>query len=119
MSRWIGFIITILLGAAAGLFYGLRLDPVEFVDITPDSLREDYRADYVLMVAEVYRADGDAAAAVGRLAFLGDTEPLAVIQSAAQFATEVGYTAKDLAKIDDLFDGVMAWYNTPQGGETP
>lgn len=119
MSRWVGFIAVILIGISLGLFYGLTVDPVAFVDTTPDSLREDYRADYVLMVAEVYQAERDAAAAMARLSFLGDEEALVLIQNVATFAADVGYTAGDLDKLDALFDAVLAWYDNPLGGETP
>ncbi len=119
MSRWIGFLFVILVGVALGLLYGWVVDPVEFIDTTPDSLREDYRADYVLMVAEIYQADRDSAAAVTRLTFLANEEPLAAIQNAARFATEVSYATSDLAKIDALFDAVMAWYDNPLGDTAP
>jgi hypothetical protein len=52
MSRWIKFLIAIGLGVAIGLFYSWTINPVQVVDSTPDTLRLDYRSDYVLMVAE-------------------------------------------------------------------
>jgi hypothetical protein len=45
MSRWMKFLTAILLGAAAGLFYGWVVNPVEYVEITPRSLRVDYKTD--------------------------------------------------------------------------
>ena len=57
MSRWIKFFIVIALGLAAGLIYGWAISPVEYTNTTPDTLRADYRSDYVLMVAEVFHAD--------------------------------------------------------------
>ncbi len=57
MSRWTKFLIAVILGAAAGLFYGWVVNPVEYVDIAPESLRVDYKTDYVLMVAESYQVD--------------------------------------------------------------
>ncbi len=109
MSRWIGFIITILLGIGLGLFYGWVVNPVEYVDTTPASLRSDYQADYVLMVAEIYQAEGDPALAAGRLAFLGGVSPLEAITTALQFGEEHGYTQTDLGKLDDVYDGLLAW----------
>ncbi len=73
MSRWIRFFLVIAIGAAGGLFYGWVINPVKYVDTTPDTLRIDYKSDYVLMVAESYGADGDLALAARRLALLGDT----------------------------------------------
>ena len=51
MLRWFLFFLSIALGLAAGLYYGWVINPVEYVNTTPDTLRVDYQADYVLMVA--------------------------------------------------------------------
>ncbi len=59
MSRWSKFLIALILGASAGLFYGWVVNPVEYVDIAPQSLRVDYKTDYVLMIAEAYQVDHD------------------------------------------------------------
>ena len=48
-SRWILFIFAILVGAGLGLLYGWVINPVDYVDTTPDTLRIDYKTDYVLM----------------------------------------------------------------------
>jgi hypothetical protein len=37
---------------ARGLLYGWMVNPVRYVNTTPDTLRADYQLDYVLMVAE-------------------------------------------------------------------
>jgi len=106
MSRWISFIITILVGIGLGLLYGWVIDPVDYVDTTPDSLRQDYQADYVLMVAEAYQIERDPALAVGRLAFLGGGDPLVIVGSAIDFASEVGYSQSDQAILELLYEGV-------------
>lgn len=114
MSRWIGFIITILIGIGLGILYGWVIDPVDYVDTTPDSLRQDYQADYVLMVAEIYQAERDPTVASARLSFLGQPDPFVLIQDIYAYAGEVGYSATDLAKIDDLLDGLKDWLATEQ-----
>jgi len=53
-----------------GLFYGWEINPVQFVDTTPASMRADYRADYVLMIAEAFHTDQNADVAIRRLAVL-------------------------------------------------
>ena len=82
MSRWILFFITIALGFGAGLYYGWRIDPVEYVDTEPDSLRADYQADYVLMVAEAYQGDGDLELARTRLKALASQPPAEIVAAA-------------------------------------
>jgi hypothetical protein len=118
MSRWIRFLIVILIGIALGLLYGWLIDPVEFVDTTPRSLRADYKADYVLMVAEIYSENRDAEAAVNRLTYLGDPSPVNSIENAMIFAVEAGYGPEDLRKLRDLSDA-MAPLNQPTGGISP
>jgi hypothetical protein len=75
VARWIGFIIAILVGVALGLGYGWIVSPVHYVDTSPDTLRVDYRTDYVLMVAEAYKNEIDPGLAVRRLALLDNTPP--------------------------------------------
>ena len=56
-SNWIKIIIALALGAALGVIYGWAIDPIEYTDVTPGILRADYRADYVLMVAESHQSE--------------------------------------------------------------
>lgn len=102
MSRWILFFITLAIGMAAGLYYGWVIKPVEAPASTYSSLRDDYKADYVLMVAEAYRADGDLNAAANRLAALGEQNPYAAVSTAVRYALRVGYSPSDLDLMQKL-----------------
>lgn len=79
MYKWLRAVLWIGLGLAIGVGLGLYLGwvawPTEFVDADPSILREDYRQDYMLMIAHAYALDGDLAAAQRRLYSLGDEEP--------------------------------------------
>jgi len=101
MSRWIRFIIAIAVGAALGMFYGWRISPAKDAQAGPDSLRIDYRADYVLMVAEIYAQDRDLSAAAARLEALGEP-PLESVTRALVFAEKQGYIREDLDRIRAL-----------------
>ena len=118
MSRWIRFIIIIVVGIGLGLLYGWLIDPVDYVDTTPDTLRTDYKADYVLMVAEIYSQERDAEAAVIRLTYLGDPSPLDSVQNALGFAVEAGYGAEDLRLLRDLSDA-LAPLSPTEGNSAP
>lgn len=118
MSRWIGFILAILAGIAAGLFYGWRVNPVEYVDTTPDSLRVDYKSDYVLMVAEAYSVDNDLAQAVRRLTFLGNAPPSQSVREAILFAESHGYIDADIARMRRLGRDLDTFLPALQG-QTP
>jgi len=101
MSRWIWFIIVVIIGIAGGLLYGWVLNPVKYVDTTPDTLRIDYKTDYVLMVAETYHADKDIDLAVRRLSILGEP-PAEITIQAILFAEQNGYTDNDLLLMRSL-----------------
>ena len=106
MSRWIRFLIVIAIGIGLGLLYGWLIDPVDFVDTTPNTLRADYKADYVLMVAEIYSTDQNAEAAVIRLTYLGDPSPVVSVENAMIFAVDAGYGSEDLRMLRNLADAL-------------
>ena len=101
-KRWIIFFLSIAFGLGLGLLYGWVLSPVEYVDTTPDSLRIDYRTDYVLMVAEVFDAEKSVPNAAQRLALLGSTPPAELATQALDFARQNGYGPADIRLIENL-----------------
>jgi len=116
MSRWIGFILAILVGIGLGLLYGWVINPVQYVNTSADSLRVDYKTDVVLMVAETYQGDGDLAQAVRHLAFLGDQPPVQIVQQAITYAGQTNYAEADMDRLVHLEQALQTW--TPQpGGE--
>ena len=96
MSRWFLFFLTIAFGILLGLLYGWIVDPVAYVDTTPDTLGRDYKSDYVLMVAEAYKAENDLGTALRRLALLGNRPPEDVVREAILFAESQGYSDQDV-----------------------
>jgi len=109
MARWIRFFIAILVGVGLGLLYGWLVNPVKYVDTTPDTLRIDYKTDYVLMVAEAYQLEGDPAQAVRRLALLGETPPAEMAYQAILFAQKTNYTDDDLTIMQALLGALQAY----------
>lgn len=109
MSRWTKFLIAVLLGAAAGLFYGWVVNPIEYVDIAPESLRVDYRTDYVLMIAESYQVDQDLGLAVRRLALLGNSAPTDIVARALNYALQHDYAPQDLSLFQSLGEALATW----------
>jgi hypothetical protein len=113
MSRWLSIFIALGIGAALGLVYGWVIDPVQFTDVTPDTLRIDYRTDYVLMVAEAYQSEQDPALAARRLAVLGSDPPALIAGEAYNFAQQSIYPADDLALIQELEVALQTWQPIP------
>ena len=108
-SRWLFILIALAAGFGMGLAYGWYVDPVEFFDLTPDTLRADYKADYVLMVAEAYRGEQDPGLAARRLAILGSRSPAAIASEGLVFARENGFADSDIALIQELVTAMQAW----------
>ena len=108
------FLLMIGLGAGLGLVYGWVINPVKYMDTTPINLRVDYKSDYVLMVAEVYQADGDLALAVRRLAGLGDKPPVDIVREAMIFASQAPYPDADMQLLTRLASDLQTW--NPQLG---
>lgn len=115
MTRWIGFILAILVGAAGAMLYGWVISPVEYVDTLPESLRVDYKSDYVLMVAEAYSLDNDLSQAVRRLTFLGAEPPGEIVRQAILFAESQGYTDADVTLMRNLARGLETFTPALQG----
>jgi len=104
MTRWIGFILVIIIGVAIGLIYGWVINPVEYQDTTPDTLRIDYKTDYTLMVAETFHASADMELTKNRLSLLGDFPPEELVTQAVLFAEKAGYSDADIAILRSLQD---------------
>jgi hypothetical protein len=103
-----------LLGGFLALIYGWLIRPVEYVETTPDSLRIDFRTDYVLMVAESYSADQDLELAQFRLAALGPLPPDEYATDAIDYALELSFSRSDLDHLNQLAISLRA---LPQPGE--
>lgn len=108
-NHWVFIVLALLAGIAAGLAYGWLLDPVDFYDLTPDTLRADYKADYILMTAEAYRFEQDPGLAARRLAIFGSQSPVTIARSGLEYARSHGYPDSDITLIQDLVTALQAW----------
>jgi len=108
-SHILFIIIALAIGAVIGLVYGWVIDPVEFFDLTPDTLRADYKTDYVLMTAEAYRVEQDPGLAARRLAVFGVQSPSAIANEALEYARENSFPDSDVAILQELVTAMQAW----------
>lgn len=108
-TRWLFILIALIAGIGIGLTYGWVINPVDFYDLTPDTLRADYKADYVLMVAETYHADQDPGLAARRLAIFGSQSPSAIASQGLDFARSNSFADSDIALIQELVTAMQAW----------
>ncbi len=109
MLRWILFLTSLVFGLAAGLYYGWKINPVEYLNTSPDTLRVDYKTDFVLMVAEAYHADGSLDQAAQRLLILGDPSPADMVARATDFALQHNYAEADLVLMQKLAKDIQSW----------
>lgn len=109
MQRYTYFLVAIMLGLMAGLYYGWVVNPVEGLQSNNDVLREDYFSDYVLMVAEIYQSEQNSDLAIARLDFLKSENPLHAISKALEFSSEEQYPAEDIELITDLDQAIRIW----------
>lgn len=107
--RWILIFLAFILGIGAGLAYGWFVDPVEFFDLTPETLRADYKTDYVLMTAEAYRVEQDPGTAARRLALFGAQSPSAIASEALEYARTNGFPDSDITLLQELVTAMQAW----------
>ncbi|MFZ6019512.1 MAG: hypothetical protein ACOYXO_07855 [Chloroflexota bacterium] len=107
LRRLIWFVVMIGIGAAAGIFYGWVLRPTQTSDFALHTLRSDYKADFVLMTAEIYQKDGDLTAAISRLAALEDTPPLRQVQQAILTGQQLGYARSDIETLAFFFQALQ------------
>jgi hypothetical protein len=108
-TKFITIIVALGVGIGLGLVYGWVIEPVEFTDVTPDLLREDYRVDYVLMTAEAYQNDFDSEAAARRLALLGSESPASHVSAALEYATLNAFTPDEMRALQTLLTAMQTY----------
>ena len=106
MIRWILFLISILVGISVGLLFGWRIIPVEPKNTSPESLRVDYKTDYVLMVGEIFQSENDIEKAVERLSLLGATDLENLVLRTILFAEKNQYTKPDIEILRSLLQAI-------------
>lgn len=116
-STWIKIIIAAAIGIALGLIYGWVIDPIQYTDITPNILREDYRADYVLMTAEAYQSGQNPETAARRLAILGSDSPAQIVTSTLAYAELNSFTESEIILLKGLLTAMQTYQ--PQGASAP
>lgn len=85
MSRipW-GVMLALLAGLGLGLAYAWVISPRAITDATPASLRADFKDQYRSLVAAAFAATGNLPRAQARLALVGDSDPIEVLNAQAQ-----------------------------------
>ena len=109
LTLWVFTILALAVGIGIGIAYGWYMDPVDYFDLTPDTLGADYKADYVLMTAEAYRSEQDPGLAARRLAIFGTKSPSAIAADGLAYARVNGFSDADVTLIQELITALQAW----------
>ena len=108
-TRWLFITFALLAGIGIGIVYGWYIDPVDYFDLTPDTLRADYKADYVLMTAEAHHAEQDPGLAARRLAIFGTKSPSAIAAEGLDYARAQSFSDTEIVLIQELVTALQAW----------
>jgi hypothetical protein len=113
-TRYAPLFIGLLLGLAAGLFYGWKIHPVRAAVTTPSSLQEEYRTDIVLMIAETYAEERDLELARQRLNLLGFHSHEDTVLAAIHFANTHDLSDQDIIQLTHLLHDLQEGEATPE-----
>jgi hypothetical protein len=102
-TRLVGFIVFILIGSILGLIYGWVINPAEVKNTTLSSMRTDFKADYVVMVSEIYATDHDLNTAIEHLNEITTGEDvIPTVQEALLVGQQFGYSDREMRAMADL-----------------
>ena len=100
------WVVRAAIGGAVGLALGFAVGwwfwPVQYTNTAPDVLRQDYRDDYVVMIATAYEVEKDLDQARQRLRLLDPEEPAAPVVELAGRLIEAGGSAVDITRLARL-----------------
>jgi len=74
----------VVLGIILGILFAWVISPVEYVDTAPESLKDEFKAQYRVLIASAYVANGDLVRAKARLELLGEADIYMIVAEQAQ-----------------------------------
>jgi hypothetical protein len=127
-GQW--YLLTgILIGFLAGLAVAWIIQPVEYTDTSPASLRPTYKDHYRVLIATAYIASGDLVRAKARLKLLGDENPPQALTEQAQRklaegsspeeARALGLLASAMGQVPPGQPGAITPFPTPPEAPAP
>lgn len=99
----------LLIGLISGLVYAWLLDPVQFVNTSPDSLRPEYKAEHRVLIALAYEANNNIVRAAQRLAVLGDKDPVAALSTQVEQLRQQNGSERERAALAKLIADLRAY----------
>ncbi len=109
-------LLGLALGLIIGLLYGWVIQPVEYVDTAPNALRQDFRSDYVLAIAEAYQVHQDLEQAQVHLGTLGPDPAANYVVDAIEYGVDQGMSQRDLETLNALAVALRDLPSAPEIG---
>jgi len=94
--------VVAVVGLLVGFAIGWWIWPVQYTNTAPYVLRQDYRDDYIVMVATAHEVEQDLEQARKRLKLLDSGEPATPVVELAERLIEVGGSAEDITYLARL-----------------
>ena len=102
INRLYPILFGLVLGIALGLLYGWVIQPVEIIESTPDTLRDDYRTDLILMIAEAYEHEADLELALQRFQRLQLEPAVVTLETVITYANDHNFKVLEIQLINNL-----------------
>ena len=74
----------VVLGIILGILFAWVISPVKYVDTAPESLKDEFKDQYRILIASAYVANGDLVRAKARLELLDEADIYLVVAEQAQ-----------------------------------
>jgi hypothetical protein len=101
--RWVILgIIGLAVGLTLGIVIGWWVLPVEYTNTPPSVLRQDYRDEYIVMVATSFEVEGDLDRARERLVAIDPEDPAAPVIELGERLIAAGGESADITRLAQL-----------------
>ena len=92
----------VVLGIILGILFAWVISPVEYVDTAPESLKEEFKDQYRVLIASAYVANGDLVRAKARLELLDEADIYLVVAEQAQQMLAEGGSVEEAQSLGRL-----------------
>jgi hypothetical protein len=113
MKKALALFFGLACGVGLGLLYSWVINPVQYTDTSPASLRADYQLAYAALIAQTFAVDGDLDAARARLAALELGDAAQGVTALAQRAAGAGLDLAQVRALSALAAALGAGPGTP------
>jgi len=114
------YLVTgIVIGLALGLLFAWVIQPVQYLDTPPDSLKEIYKDQYRAVIASAFEANQDMVRTKARLELLGDEDIYRAVAEQAQRVLADGGTQQEAQALGRLAAALSKTMPKSSPTETP